>query len=157
MPKAPHRLAATVRSEVTMNNYDDIINLPYNGSASGKKMDMAARAAQFAPFAAISGHDAAISETSRITSCRVELSTDEQSILSQRLQYALAHLASHHSLSFTVFVQDLQKSGGRYVTAPGVIKKFDEGQNSLVLLDGTVIHIPDIISINGEIFNHMYI
>lgn len=102
-----------------MSKYDDIINLPHHVSPTRKPMPMEARAAQFAPFAALNGHEDAINETARLTDARTELSPDEQKQLSLTLSLALAKDAE---VLVTYFLPDPFKSGGRYVQRRGRIK-----------------------------------
>lgn len=138
-----------------MNNpYEDIINLPHYVSTKRKQMSMEARAAQFAPFAALTGHDAAIAETARRTSSQLDLSADELQVLSQKIAYALS-FAERPQLSITYFQPDSRKSGGAYVTAHGSIKKVEECFNLLTLTDGTEIPLDGISDISGEIFNDL--
>ncbi|MCM1139958.1 MAG: hypothetical protein NC453_15435 [Muribaculum sp.] len=134
--------------------YDDIINLPHYVSSKRKPMSMDARAAQFAPFAALTGHDAAIAETARTTSTRLDLSADELQVLSQKIAYALS-FAERPLLSITYFQPDSRKSGGAYVTVQGSIKKVEECFNLLTLTDNTEIPLDTISDITGEIFNDL--
>lgn len=152
MPMAPLRKTATARLEDIMSKYDDIIDREYRGSTSSRKMTMAARAAQFAPFAALTGHNAAINETARLTSERIELSPDEQHNISERLNLAISKINDHPSLTIRYFLLDNLKKGGRYVKANGYITRFLEYDNILLLSDGSTINIEDIISIDGDIF-----
>ena len=108
------------------------------------------RAAQFAPFAALTGHGEAINETARLTSTKLELSDSELVRLNKRLDYAI-QLQS--SVSVTYFMPDYHKEGGKYVTASGIIKKIDEYEGSVIFTDKTSIRLAAIISIDGEIFN----
>jgi len=114
---------------------------------------MESRAAQFAPFAALTGHGAAIDETARLTAERIELSADEQAVLSERLNYALGLMDRRPMLTFMVFQADARKQGGRYVKISAEISKFDEYGRRLKLSDGRYINVKDIISIDGDIFN----
>lgn len=114
-------------------------------------MSLANRAAQFAPFAALNGHEEAIAETGRLTSSRCELSADEQSELSRRLSFVVGHLADCPQLTFVVFRPDSRKSGGCYETVSGVIRKFDPYDRLITLEDGTLIPIDQILSILGDI------
>lgn len=92
-----------------MSRYDDIINLPHHVSKTRKPMPMINRAAQFAPFAALTGHDEAIAETARQTAPRRILSSDEQEILSKRLAYAIDHIGERPNFTFTYFIPDIQR------------------------------------------------
>jgi len=138
-----------------MSKYDDIINRKYEGSVTRKRMSPENRAAQFAPFAALIGHDAAISETARLTSEQIELSGEEQKRLSERLNIALENIANSPTLTFTVFESDTLKSGGKYVRISGVIKKYDDYERVVILTTNQTISIDDIISIDGKIFNDL--
>lgn len=137
-----------------MEEYDDIINLPYNGVRDHPHMPMEARAAQFAPFAALTGHDAAIAETARITSSKINLSADQLHVLSQKISYALS-FAERPELEITYFRPDSRKSGGAYSTIRGTIKKVEECFNLLTLADNTRIPLDAISDITGEIFNDL--
>lgn len=134
--------------------YDDIINLPHYVSKTRKQMSMDARAAQFAPFAALTGHDAAIAETARTTSSQLDMSTDQLQVLSQKISFALS-FANRPHLSITYFQPDSRKSGGAYVTVQGSIKKVEECFNLLTLTDGTEIPLDAISDLSGEIFNDL--
>ena len=138
-----------------MGKYDDIIGRRYEGVTSHTRMSLEARAAQFAPFAALSGHDAAIGETARLTSKMIELSADEQRMLSERLCVALAHIAERSVLTFTLFQPDALIQGGRYVSVSGIIKKYDEYEKSITLTTGQTLPVADIISIDGEFFQKL--
>lgn len=127
-----------------MGKYDDIINLPHHISLYHKPMPMANRAAQFAPFAALSGHDDAIAETMRITESFKELSDDEKNLLSRKLRYAFEN---HSLIEISFFVPDKTKTGGSYKNMRGRIKKWDEIDNTVVLREGSVIRIEFILAI----------
>lgn len=125
------------------DTYDDILSLPAHRSATRHPMPMSKRAAQFAPFAALSGYDEAIGETARVTSPRIELSEHEQNILSRRLDYILSH--RHIKISIVHFRPDTTKSGGTYAVTTGYVKKFlgDE----LITDSGASIALTDIYSL----------
>ena len=128
-----------------MGKYDDIINLPHHVSDYHKPMPMKNRAAQFAPFAALSGHDESIAETIRLTEAFKELSENEKNLLSSKLNYAIENLSL---TEITYFVPDLRKSGGSYKKVIGRIKKWYEYDNVLVLKEGSIIQIELISNIN---------
>lgn len=134
-------------------SYDDIIDLPRPISLRHKPMSMEARAAQFAPFAALTGHDAALAETARETTPYGEMSDDELRGLSSRLAYAIQNIPSRHALSFSVFIPDSRKAGGEYLTVMGIIEKYDPCDRVLTLADGTHISICNITAIDGELFD----
>lgn len=133
-----------------MNPYEDIINLPYNGQPDA--MSLANRAAQFAPFAALTGHDAAIAETARTTSARSEQSADWLRELSRRLAYAMS-FADSPVLKITYFQPDSRKAGGSYVSVTGSIRKVEQCFNLLILTDNTEIPLYAITAIEGEFFD----
>ena len=127
-----------------MGAYDDIIHLPHPTSAKHPRMPMADRAAQFSPFAALSGHGAAIRETARLTDRKIELAEDEKAVLDEKL-YLL--LDTGREAVFTYFLPDDKKNGGAYVTAAGSIKKLDPLERRVILTGGAVIPVEDILEI----------
>ena len=110
------------------------------------------RAAQFAPFAALTGHDAAIRETARLTGSRVELDEGEQAALDRRLQRLRSRLSERPVVQITCFRPDERKAGGAYHTTTGTVKKFDTDAGILVLQDGTCLPIADILRVEGPLF-----
>ena len=138
-----------------MSRYDDIIHLPHHVSKTRKPMPMINRAAQFAPFAALTGHDEAITETARQTTPKRILSSDEQEILSKRLAYAIDHISERPNLTFTYFIPDTLKDGGRYVTITGVIRKYDALEKTVVLETNEILLIDNILSISGEMIEKL--
>ena len=135
-----------------IHNYDDIIDLPHHISKKHPPMSMYDRAAQFSSFAAIVGHSDAIAETARLTENKVILSEEEKSRIAYKIQFILEK-CKNETVSITHFVADDRKTGGEYVKTNGVIKKFDEIEKNIVLLDKTKINIDDIISIQNEFSN----
>lgn len=133
------------------SRYDDIINLPHHVSPWRRPMTMENRAAQFAPFAALTGHDRAIGETARLTSEMTELSPDEQAELTRRLAMALDEKDSE--VSVTYFVPDDRKHGGAYRKKIGRLKKLDEYASCIIMSDGTSIPLLSIKSIEGRLFS----
>lgn len=140
-----------------MNNheYDDIIDLPHHVSATRPRMSMIDRAAQFSPFAALTGYDAAIKETGRLTDERIELSEERRAALDRKQQILLDNLADQPEVSVTYFVPDERKSGGAYVTVTGRVKKVDDYQRLLVLTDGTKIPLDEILDMESELFHSL--
>ena len=160
MQKDQHRGNVTNKSDDTiskekMSKYDDIINLPHHVSSKRKPMSMMNRAAQFAPFAALTGHSEAINETARITSARQNLSDEDLSRLSRKLAYALSHASVTPVMTFTCFVPDKLKSGGEYIEIHGIVKRLDEHSRILHLHDGTKISLDDISDVNSPLFNNL--
>jgi hypothetical protein len=137
--------------------YDDIIHLPHHVSATHPHMPVIDRAAQFSPFAALTGYDAAIKETARLTDEKVELDEYMKDVLNHRLQIIADRLKEHPEIVITYFQPDVKKNGGAYVTVSGRAKKIDEYKRVVVMSDGTVVPIDEIISIEGQIFETMVI
>ena len=140
---------------INTNNhqYDDIINLPHYVSPTRPRMSMIDRAAQFSPFAALTGYDAAIKETGRLTDERIELSEESRATLDRKQQLLMDNLADRPEVSLTYFVPDERKSGGAYVTVTGQVKKVDDYQRLLLLTDGTKIPLDDILDLESELFH----
>ena len=134
------------------HQYDDIIDLPHHVSATRPQMSMINRAAQFSPFAALTGYDAVIRETGRLTDRRIELSEDTRTDLDRKQQLLLDRLADHPEVSVTYFVPDERKAGGAYVTVTGNVKKFDNFQRIMVLTDDTMIPLDEIIELESDLF-----
>lgn len=132
--------------------YDDIINLPHHVSATHPHMTAINRAAQFSPFAALTGYDAAIKETARLTDERVELDQYTKDTLNYRLQILADWIKEHPEIAITYFQPDANKNGGAYVTTTGIAKKIAIYEQVVVMTDGTTIPFEEIISIEGEIF-----
>lgn len=135
------------------DQYNDIIDLPHHVSATRPRMSMIDRAAQFSPFAALTGYDAAIKETGRLTDQRIELSEDSRAALDRKQQLLVGGLADHPEVSVTYFIPDERKSGGAYVTVTGIVKKVDDYQRLLLLTDGTKIPLDDILDLESELFH----
>lgn len=128
-----------------MGKYDDIIGLPHYRSKTRRPLSMDARAAQFASFAALSGHDEVLAETAHVTGEKFELSADEHARLSQALQEAMAHPDAPVIVRY--FVQDALKAGGAYLTRTARIKRLEECPAVLILADNTRIPLGDIIDL----------
>lgn len=133
-------------------SYDDIIHLPHHVSGTHPHMAILDRAAQFSPFAALTGYDAAVRETARLTDERVELDEYMKDVLSHKLKIIADRIKEHPEIEITYFQPDDKKEGGAYVTAIGVAKKIDEYERTVLMTEGIVIPIDEIISIDGRIF-----
>lgn len=132
--------------------YDDIIHLPHHVSATRPHMSASDRAAQFSPFAALTGHGAAVKETARLTDKRIELDEGIKDDLSHRMQIVSDSIKEQPEISIRYFKPDAKKNGGEYVTAICSVKKIDEHERVIVMTDGTLIPIDEIINIEGKIF-----
>ena len=135
-----------------MGNYDDIIDLPHHVSETHPPMSRADRAAQFSPFAALTGYDAAVRETARVTERRIELDEGVKAELNARLNCILEHLPEHPQVSITYFVPDEKKSGGAYRTVTGTVRKLDSFAKTLTLTDGTVVPMEEMVHVEGNLF-----
>ena len=132
--------------------YDDIIRLPHHVSRNHPQMPMLDRAAQLAPFSALTGYEAAVGETARLTAERRELDAQEAAELNRRLTDLAARLKDRPEVTIEYFVPDQRKSGGAYVTVTGRVRNISVLERTLVMEDGTVIPLDDIVSMTGEIF-----
>ena len=130
-----------------MTEYDDIIDLP-RPKSKHEPMPMSDRAAQFSPFAALTGYGDAIDETARLTDARIELSEEERAELDYKQQY-LAALDSP-TVTVTYFVPDERKTGGAYVTHTGVLKRVDEVERMVVFKDGLRVPLDEVMDIKCE-------
>lgn len=130
------------------NNYDDIIDLPHHVSATRPQMSMMDRAAQFSPFAALTGYDAAIKETARLTDQKIDLDDYEKEEINDKIQLITEHLGEDFEVVITYFQPDSRKAGGAYVDAVGIVKKIDEYDRVIILQDGKKIPIDDILDID---------
>lgn len=129
------------------NGYEDIINLPHYVSPTRPQMPMADRAAQFSPFAALVGYDAAIQESGRLTDAKIQLDEDALDDLNTKFQLLVAHLDDASEVKLTYFKADERKSGGAYHEITGIVQKLDVYRRQVVLKDGTLIPMDDILKI----------
>ncbi len=147
-------------SEEENRRYEDIIGLPHWQSKRHPPMTMAERAAQFSPFAALTGYTDCIYETARTTEHRAELDACEKEAIGERLyllQTALSRQLRGQIAGITIrwFVPDLRKNGGAYVARVCSVKKVDDIEQVVLLQDGTRIPIADIFSVSGDVFDEM--
>lgn len=135
--------------------YDEIMGLPHHVSKTRPQMPMSDRAAQFAPFAALTGYDAAIKETRRLTDERIELDVEALSALDMKYQLLMEALDEAPEVTITYFQPDERKAGGKYVSAVGTVKKIDDFERRITMRDGTRIPMDDVLSIDGELFSSL--
>ena len=135
--------------------YDEIMGLPHHVSKTRPQMPMSDRAAQFAPFAALTGYDAAIKETGRLTDERIELDVEALSALDMKYQILMEALDEAPEVTITYFQPDERKAGGKYVSAVGTVKKIDDFERRITMRDGTRIPMDDVLSIDGELFSSL--
>ena len=136
--------------EETESETKDIINLPHPVSKNHPQMPLQDRAAQFAPFAALTGHDAAIKETARLTDERLELSEEMITQLNEKINIIRNNMGIEQNVLITYFVPDAKKTGGSYVTRSGIVKKIDEYEHTIIMTDQTAIPIEQISDIKCE-------
>ena len=134
-------------------DYNDIIYLPHHVSPTRPQMSMRDRAAQFSPFAALTGYDAAIRETARLTQEKVGLDEQELAVLDRKFQLLLEQLGQCPQVTITWFVPDELKQGGRYLTITDVVKKVDAAARFVLLQNAGRICMDDIVEIEGELFD----
>lgn len=128
--------------------YDDIIYLPHPTSTKHPPMSLYDRAAQFSPFAALTGHEAAIMETARLTDCQMELDEDEKEKINEKLKWIQEHLKEEPEVTITYFLPDERKDGGKYVSHTGIVKKLNKYEHTLVMQDGLILSLEQVKDIS---------
>jgi len=131
----------------TTTKYDDIIHLSHHVSKSRPQMPIADRAAQFSPFAALTGHEAAIQETARVTDKKIELDEHKKNLLNEKLLLITENLQRMQKVQITYFLPDERKKGGAYIQVEDCVKKIDDYQRMVIMEDGLKIRIDDIYDI----------
>lgn len=134
-------------NEDMLHPYDDILHLPHHVSAKRTQMPIADRAAQFSPFAALTGYDDAVKETARLTDEQIELDENSKTILNEKLEMILERLGERPSVQITYFRPDDRKAGGAYVAVTGIVRKVDAYERTVMLEDGTRILLDRIYDI----------
>ena len=135
------------------NLYQEIIDLPHHVSKTHPQMPMSDRAAQFSPFAALTGYNSAIRETGRLTEERIELDEEALMALNMRYQLLIDPLKECPEVRITYFKPDERKSGGAYLTITGVVKKVDDYKRLITMQDGMIIPLDDVLMIEGKLFS----
>ncbi len=126
------------------NRYDEIMGLPHHVSKTRPQMPLSDRAAQFAPFAALTGYDSAIKETGRLTDERIELDEEALTALDRKYQLLMDTLDDAPEVTIIYFQPDERKAGGQYVSATGTVKKVDTFGRRILLQDGTRIPLDSV-------------
>ena len=129
------------------HRYDDIIDLPHHVSRKHPQMPLLDRAAQFAPFAALTGHESAIKETARLTEEEIELDENSKELLDFRLQQLQEHISECPEVTVTYFCPGEKKAGGAYETVTGKVKKVDAYAGELVFTDGRRVELKSIVEL----------
>lgn len=132
------------------DNYDDIINMTYKKSDRRVHMSIYDRAAQFAPFSALTGYSDIVGETERLTSRKIQLDEYEVEHINRELRYAMEHIEEYPEAVMTYFVPDEKKSGGEYRTLKDKIKKIDDYEGKILFTSGVVIPFEEIIVLSVE-------
>lgn len=134
-------------------DYSDIINLPHYELKNHPRMPVYMRAAQFSPFAALTGYDSAIKETGRLTDKKIILAPYEKSIIDSRLHIIIDKHIFNTPMEITYFEADTLKDGGKYLTVKDCIKKVDTQTKEIILKNGQCICIEDIFKLECDIFS----
>jgi len=132
--------------------YGDIIHLPHHVSDKRPRIPMVSRAAQFSPFAALTGYDAAIRETGRLTDRRIELSEEQLQELDRKQQLLMENIRDCPEVSVTYFVPDERKQGGAYITVTGRVKRINPYTRAMTLTDQTSIPMDEILELESDLF-----
>lgn len=140
---------------MSQDNYEDIIDFPHHVSLKHPQMSIESRAAQFAPFSALSGYDDAVKETARLTDKRIEIDEGLKNILNDKLNIILSNIKNSPKVTFTYFVYDQKKSGGKYITVTGNVCHIDTIKQCIILRDKKVIPINEIINITSDLFESL--
>ena len=136
-----------------MGQYDNIINLPHHVSDKRNRMSQRDRAAQFSPFAALTGYDDKIDETARLTDEKEELTEDRKNLLDRQTSLLLEHINEELDVKVTYFTPDEYKNGGVYRTVCGIVRRIDTAAKEFIFADGFIIKTDDIYSIESELFS----
>jgi len=134
------------------HRYDDILHLPHHRSATRAHLSGLDRAAQFAPFAALTGFGSAVRETARLTDCRPEPDDSQIEALNQRLQILSEHLEDCPEINVTYFRPDAKKAGGAILTAADRIVKIDLYHREILLGKGLLIPMDALLHLESPLF-----
>ena len=129
------------------HDYDDIINLPHYEPKHHPRMSMWNRAAQFAPFAALTGYDAAIQKSGRLTDEWIELEDSSNEELNRKMELLLSKISEQPHVIIEYFVPDEHKEGGSYQSYTGNVKRIDEYEQTMIMTDGIIIQLRMITNI----------
>lgn len=140
---------------MSSSKYDAILHLPHHVSEKHPTIPMEERAAQFSPYAALTGFGAVIDETRRLTDPRRALSEEALARLNRQYQLLSEHLTERPEITVTYFQPDTRKDGGAYLTLTGRVKKVEAYEQRLVLEDGKAVAMENIMSMEGQVFAEM--
>lgn len=133
-----------------MKSYANIINLPHYEPKCHQRMSIYNRAAQFAPFAALTGYDDAVTETGRLTENEKILNDDLKNVIDMKLQIIEEHIKDDQSIKVLYFVKDKRKDGGKYIEYSGNVKRIDKINQVIIFKDNTRICFDKILDIKAE-------
>ena len=134
------------------DQYDDIVHLPHHVSSTRPRMSAIDRAAQFSPFAALTGYDTSIKESARLTDARIELDDSQKEEIGEKLRLVTDQFNADVEIKITYFLPDTKKAGGQYVLATGTVKKVDEYERMIIMGDGKQIPIDEVIDVDCDVF-----
>lgn len=140
------------KTDESLKQYDDIINMPHYVSKSRRCMSSIDRAAQFAPFAALTGYDVAIKESERKTDERILISEEDALEIDEKLKIIIREIKNHPLIEIVFFKKDEKKDGGNYIKLTDRVKAIDTYKNQIILVSDINIPIENIYNIKGEIF-----
>ena len=138
-----------------MSKYDDIINLERPISKKRTPMSIESRAAQFAPFSALTGYGESVKETARLTDNKKILSDGIKEVINEKINYIKNNLKSIGEVQITYFIKDKKKSGGKYTTITGLVKKIDINNCLIYMVNGTIISFDNISNIDNPMFDYL--
>lgn len=139
-------------NEKDRHRYDDVIGLQHPTSAKHPRMSGMNRAAQFAPFAALTGYEESIGETARLTDRKTELSEDEIAKINEKLNFLREHIKERPQVTLTFFQPDSRKEGGAYLTVTGKVRRIDEVNRVIVFEDERVVWMEEITEVDVKGF-----
>lgn len=137
------------------HKYDDMLHLPHHVSKTRRRMSRLERAAQFSPFAALTGYDATIQEAGRLTDARAVLTESSKERLDEKLRRLLEEIGRQPEVTVTYFEPDARKEGGAYVHVTGRVKKVDRHTMTILLTDGTRIPLAEVFDLEGSLFRNV--
>lgn len=136
--------------------YEDIVNLPHHVSPSRPHMSIMDRAAQFSPFAALTGYEDAVEETARLTQAFREMDETKRALLDRKLRILVEKQDTRPLVQVTYFVPDARKTGGAYETYEGYFSKLDSTARRLIFAGGMEIRLDMVLDMEGDVFRNYF-
>lgn len=130
-----------------MNKYSDIIEMPHHVSRKHKHMSVSSRAAQFSPFAALSGYDGQIIEEARLTNNKLDIREDSLGRMNETLGDIIERIKEKPLVEVTYFKPDDKKDGGKYVSLSGCVRRVDEVFREMIFTDGSRVSLNDVLDL----------